>query len=334
MADQPEVNERDVNEPEPRRPVALSIDVVVPVYGNWAMTRDCIEHLQRQGIAHTLIIVDDAGPDDTAERLRAEYPHVTLVEHKTNRGFAAACNSGIQAGTGDLVMLVNNDVQADPDMLERLAEAFTANPKLGSAAPLLFQPNGTIDAVGLCADPTLAGFLRFHGAAESQLSADAPALLGPYGAVAAFRRTALTEVGLLDEGIFMYGEELDLALRLSAAGWATTAVLASRGVHLGGATSGRGSAKQRERAGFGRGYLLRAYGVLTTRTGPRALATELIVCVGDLLLSRDLASTRGRLAGWRAGRHAEVRPATVPGLDATIGFVTSLRMRVGDYAAR
>ncbi len=315
--------------------VSLTIDVVVPTYGNWAVTRDCLEHLRRQTVAHTVIVVDDAGPDDTLERL-ADYPEVTVVALAVNGGFAAACNAGIRCGSGDIVVLVNNDVQAEPELLGRLTAPFETVPSLGSAAPLLFAPNGTIDAFGLTADSTLAGFVRYHGAPLSALESPGGeyALLGPYGAVAAYRRSALDEVGLLDEGIVMYGEELDLALRLRAAGWATTAIADARGVHLGGATSGRGSASQREKAGFGRGYLLRAWGILGTRHGLRALTTEIIVCVGDLLLSRDLASTRGRLAGWRAGRHAAPRPHHVPGIDSSLGFLSSLRLRVGDYKAR
>jgi GT2 family glycosyltransferase len=319
----------------------VSIDVVVPTFGKWSITRDCLEHLRRQSVPHTVIVVDDAGPDDTLERLAAEYPDVRVVALAVNSGFAAACNAGIRQGTGDIVVLVNNDVQAEPDMLELLVAPFETSAQLGSATPLLFAPNGTIDAFGLTADSTLAGFVRYHGAPASVLQtvlAGAPAaehtLLGPYGAVAAYRRSALDQVGLLDEGIVMYGEELDLALRLSAAGWTTAAVAASRGVHLGGATSGRGSARQRERAGFGRGYLLRAWGVLGGRHGLRAVATEVIVCVGDLLLSRDLASTRGRLNGWRAGRAAAPRPRHVPGIDTSLGFLESLRLRVGDYKAR
>lgn len=319
---------------EGRSRLLPTIDVVVPVYGNWAITRDCLEHLRRQTVKHTLIVVDDAGPDDTVARLYAEYPEVTVIALPENGGFAAACNAGIRRGTGDIVILVNNDVQADPTMLERLAAPFATDDSLGSAAPLLFAPNGTIDAVGLCADPTMAGFLRYHGATVDDIKHDTFALLGPYGAVAAYRRSALNDVGLLDEGIFMYGEELDLALRLSAGGWATTAVLDSRGVHLGGATSGRGSSRQRQRAGFGRGYLLSAYDVFRGRQALRAAVTEVMVCAGDLILSRDLASTRGRIAGLRAGRKAKDRPSSVPGIDTTLNFMRSLRLRVGDYKAR
>lgn len=322
--------------------MSSSVDVVVPVYGNWAITERCLAHLSVQTLDHRVVVVDDAGPDDTVARIRAGYPHVDLVALETNSGFAAACNHGIRRGTADIVILVNNDVEADPRMLELLVAALDADPALGSAAPLLLRPDGSIDSLGLCADVTTAGFVRLAGAPEDRATsaaitsadASAPKILGPYGAVAAYRRSALDAVGLLDEGIFMYGEELDLALRLSAAGWGTTAVPEARGVHLGGATSGRGSATQRRRSGFGRAYLLRAYGILAGRQGPRAILTELIVCAGDLLLSRDLASTTGRAAGWRAGAAATRRPRDIPGVDRSLGFIESLRLRVGAYRDR
>ncbi|MFF1571830.1 glycosyltransferase family 2 protein [Leifsonia sp. NPDC058292] len=312
-----------------------TIDVVVPVYGNWHLTERCLARLAEQTVPHRVIVVDDAGPDDTVTRLRAGYPEVTVIALEKNLGFAGACNRGIEAGSGEIVVLVNNDVEAEADMLELLIAPLLADATLGSASPLLLKPDGRVDAFGICADVTVAGFVRYNGATPDAVEdgTPAPVLLGPYGAVAAYRRTALDEVGNLDEGIQMYGEELDLALRLSAGGWGAIAVSESRGVHLGGATSGRGSAQQRRRAGFGRGYLLRAYGVLRTRHAARALLTEAIVCAGDLVLSRDLASTSGRLAGWKAGAAAAARPRRIPGIDTGIGFVRSLRLRVGDRRA-
>jgi N-acetylglucosaminyl-diphospho-decaprenol L-rhamnosyltransferase len=314
--------------------VTTSVDVVVPVYGNWPITKRCLDHLDKQTVAHRVVVVDDAGPDDTVDRLRAGYPDIDLIALPTNSGFAAACNHGIRSGTADIVILVNNDVEAEPRMIELLVDALVADPSLGSAAPLLFRPDGSIDALGLCADVTMAGFVRLAGAPADKVDVAAPKLLGPYGAVAAYRRSALEDVGLLDEGIFMYGEELDLALRLNAAGWGTIAVPAARGIHLGGATSGRGSATQRRRAGFGRGYLLRAYGVMAGPHALRALVTESIVCAGELVLSRDTAAIAGRIAGWRAGSAAEKRPRRISGVDRSIGFVESMRMRVGSYRDR
>ncbi|WP_240183606.1 glycosyltransferase family 2 protein [Leifsonia aquatica] len=305
----------------------------MPVHGNWAVTEACLRSLAAQTAALRVIVVDDASPDDTLIRLR-EHPEVDVVALATNSGFAAACNAGIRHGDGDVVVLVNNDVEADATMIAELTASLDASPRAGSAVPILIKPDGRVDAYGLCVDPTMAGFTRFNGATVAEAErAPGWRLLGPYGAVAAFRRTALDEVGLLDEGIFMYGEELDLAMRLDAAGWPATPSPRARGMHLGGATSGRASATQRRRSGFGRGYLLRAYGVLRGRHAIRAVMTEAIVCAGDLMLSRDLASTAGRIAGWRAGRTAARRSRRVSAVDPRIGFAESLRLRVGDRQA-
>lgn len=306
------------------------VDVVVPVYGHWSLTEQCLQSLADQSIDHRVIVVDDKSPDDTLARL-AEWPRVHVIALERNSGFAAACNAGLAAVTAPVVVLVNNDVVADPGMLKALAAGF-ADDAVGSVAPLLTRPDGTVDAFGITADVTMAGFLRLHADDPADATGDLPRLLGPYGAVAAYRTAAIREVGGLDENIFMYGEELDLALRLSAAGWRPEGATDARGMHFGGATAGRGSAQQRERAGYGRGYLLRAYGVLRSRHALRALLTELIVCLGDAVIAHDLASTRGRLRGWRAGKHAYKRSRDIPDLNHSIGFIRSLRLRVGARA--
>ena len=311
-----------------------AIDVVVPVHGGWEHTRRCLEHLAAQTLPHTAIVVDNASPDATLARLRASFPQARVVEMGENAGFARAVNRGVATGSGELVVVLNNDVDCAPDFLERLAAAF-ADPAVGSAAPLLLRPGGErIDALGIVADPTLACFVRLQGApveTAGQHERDAPPLLGPHGAAAAYRRGALEAIGGFDDAIFMYGEDLDVALRLRAAGWGTVAVPDARAIHVGGATAGKRSAWQRERGGFGRGYLLRRYGVLRGVTGARALLTELIVVAGDLALSRDAAALRGRLAGWRAARGLPHRAAPLEAASSGIDFRESLRLRRADY---
>jgi GT2 family glycosyltransferase len=313
-----------------------TIDVVIPLYGGWEYTQRCLAALAAQTHPHTTIVVDNASPDDTLDRLRAEFPDVHVIEMGENAGFSRAVNRGIAAGSAELVVTLNNDVTCEPDFLARLVEPF-ADPTVGSVAPLLVQPGGErVDAFGITADATLACFVRLQGA--SPAAADRapsvpplPPLLGPHGAAAAYRRAALAEVGMLDERIFMYGEDLDLALRLRIGGWNAVAAPAARAIHAGGAIVGKRSVAQRERGGFGRGYLLRRYGVLRSRAAPRALLTEAIVVAGDLVISRDTAALRGRLAGWRAARNCTRRSPPVEVRDSPIGFAASLRLRTADY---
>lgn len=314
-----------------------SIDVVIPARERYELTRDCLAHLARQSVRHRTILVDDASRDDSAERVRAEWPDVTLVALDRPLGYTGAVNRGVAAGTGEVVVLLNNDVQLAPQFLERLTEPLWADPRLGSAAALMLAPGArTIDSLGVVADPTLAGFARLHGLpAEAALRSDAaPVLTGPEGAAGAYRRSAWEEVGGLDATIVAYMEILDLALRLRSAGWQTVAVAQAHGIHLGSASYGRGSPEQRRLAGFSRGYLLRRYGVMRGAQGPRALATEALVVAADAAANRDLAALAGRLSGWRAaaGRPRRQRP---PGaaLDGSITLRRSLALRRGALRA-
>src|SRR6185369_17441840 len=92
------------------------------------------------------------------------FPEARVVELGANLGFPVACNRGASAGSGEVIVLLNNDVEARPDFLERLLAPFDDDPRVGSAAALLVRPGEqTIDCMGLTADPTLAGFPRLRG---------------------------------------------------------------------------------------------------------------------------------------------------------------------------
>jgi N-acetylglucosaminyl-diphospho-decaprenol L-rhamnosyltransferase len=312
-----------------------SIDVVVVAYNRYELTESCLRHLRAQTLEHHVIVVDNGSTDDTRARVRAEWPAVQLEQFDDNRGFPEACNRGVAVGSGEIVVLLNNDVDCRPDLVERLVEPLQ-DPTVGSVASLMLQPGGeTIDSVGLAADAVLAGFPRLQGLPTARANDLAPVLMGPAGTAAAYRRSAWEEVGGLDETIVAYMEDFDLALRLRMAGWRSLAAPDAVGVHLGSATNGHRSAWQRRQGGFGRGYLLRRYGLLRRRTAARALLTETVVVLGDLWISRDLAALRGRLAGWRAGRaRPQLAPPPVECLDQSIGLLDSLAMRRGVYERR
>jgi GT2 family glycosyltransferase len=313
----------------------LTIDIVIPTSGHYELTRECLAHLARQTRPHTVIVSDNGGSEETAERVAREWPAVRLIRSQPNLSFAAACNRGAEQGDGEVVVLLNNDVYCRPDWLERLVAPLEAQSATGSVACLLVQPGEQlIDSVGLCADTTLAGFPRLAGLPVARAGDAQPALAGPAGGAAAYRRSAWEQVGGLDEAIFAYSEDLDLALRLRDAGWGVAVVPDAVAIHLGSATHGRRTAWQRRHAGFARGYLLRRYGVLRGRHGSRALVTETAVVLGDVLVSHDLAAVSGRLAGWRSASGLEHRQAPAAALDPEIGLRDSLGLRASIYARR
>ncbi len=316
--------------------MALSIDVVIVAYGRYELTDSCLRHLREQTVEHRVFLVDNGSTDDTYARVRADWPDVQLDHIDVNRPFAEACNRGVAAGAGEVVVLMNNDVDCRADFLARLLEPLEQDPRVGSVASLMLKPGEReIDSAGLTADVTLGGFPRLHGHDVSKASAAQPVLAGPAGTAAAYRRCAWEQVGGLDESIFAYMEDFDLALRLRSAGWRSALAVDAVGVHLGSATHVHRSPAQRSHGGFGRGYMLRRYGLLRGRTAPRTLVTEAVVVLGDVAISHDLAALRGRLSGWRAGSQAPRQPPPpAEALDHAIGFRDSLALRWGVYGRR
>jgi N-acetylglucosaminyl-diphospho-decaprenol L-rhamnosyltransferase len=313
-----------------------TIDVVIVAYGRYELTRSCLSHLRQQTVEHRVILVDNGSTDDSRERIRSEWPAVHMECFEDNRGFAEACNRGVAAGSGEVVVLLNNDVDARPDFLERLVLPLQTDPETGSVAALMLQPGEQlIDSAGLAADVTLGCFPRLQGLDAREAPRERPVLAGPAGTAAAYRRSAWQQVGGLDEAIFAYMEDFDLALRLRSAGWKSVLAADAVGVHLGSATHGHRSAWQRRHGGFGRGYLLRRYGLLRGSAAPRTLSTEAIVVLADLAISHDLEALRGRLSGWQAGARLPRRarpPAEA--VDQTISFRDSLALRRGVYGRR
>src|SRR5204862_5465776 len=111
-------------------------------------------------------------------------------------------NRGVAAGGGELVVLLNNDVECRPDFLERLVAPFE-DERVGSVAALLLKPGDErIESFGLAADRTLAGYPRLRDMSVAEAQATHPVLLGPSGAAGAYRRRAWEAVGGLDEGVF------------------------------------------------------------------------------------------------------------------------------------
>jgi GT2 family glycosyltransferase len=315
-------------------PVRRSIDVVIPTHNSWALTKICLEHLEAQTLVHSVVVVDNGSTDGTPERLRDLFPHVAVLELGANLGFPVACNRGARKGTGEIIVLLNNDAHCRPDFLEQLTAPFEHEERLGSVAALLLTPGEErIESFGLAVDATLAGYPRLRGAPAGSAQIAGPLLVGPSGAGGAYRRRAWEEVGGLDEGVLFYGEDVDIALRLRAARWSAAAAAKAVGIHIGSATAAHRSSWQRYQGGFARGYFLRRYGVLFGRDALRVLLTEALVVAGDAaVFSHDLAAFRGRIAGWRAAHGKPRVRAPKEVVDRRITFLKSVGLRLGVYS--
>jgi GT2 family glycosyltransferase len=203
------------------------LDVVIVSYRCRELLRRCLASLFQHGPAAGLrvVVVDNGSGDGTVELVRAEFPEVDLVAADRNLGFAAASNLGIRRGDAPYVLALNPDTQVTDGALDRLLELMDERPDVGIAGCRLVREDGSFDHAAKRSFPTpLGAVAHFAGRERSQYRApgvERGAVDAVNGAFMLIRRAALDEVGLFDEGYWMYMEDLDLCFRFQQAGWTT-----------------------------------------------------------------------------------------------------------------
>lgn len=297
-----------------------SVDVVIPTWNQRSLVAGCLESLRSSAVATRVFLVDNASDDDTVDYVAAHFPEVEIVLAPENLGYGRAVNLGVRAGASDIVFFMNNDVNVGADFIKKVVAAFD-DETIGMAGGITLNPaDGTIDVAGVSIDRGLGLYARWTGEDPASVKTDDPSVMGPGGAVLAFKRSALDEVGLFDEEFFAYSEDVDLFLRLKVAGWNFALVEDARAPHLGSASFGARSIRQQNFAAWSRGYLAGRY-----RIGPLWLLTEVAVGLVDSLHFRSPVPITRRVSGWRRGRALprKVAPDGLPYL----GWVDAMKLR-------
>jgi GT2 family glycosyltransferase len=302
--------------------------VYIPNFNGAARLGRTLRGLAAQTAPVEVVIADNGSSDDSLELARRELPGVRIVEIGRNIGFGPALNRAVAEHPAEALILLNNDAEPEPRFVEALLDGLGAG--VDSVAGVLLQERGPelIDSAGVVADETLMGFDYLHGEPASAAES-APDPLGPTGGAALYRRAAFEAVGGFDERIFLYYEDLDLALRLASAGGRCRLAAEARALHAYSASLGAASAAKYARTGWSRGYMLRRYGVMRQPgKALRALACEGAIGAGQLLRDRTTAGLSGRRRGWRDGAGLEPRDAGgAPLLDLSAREALALRRR-------
>ena len=299
----------------PRPPGDAELAVVIVSHN----TREALLACLRSLAAHArlpleIVVVDNASADGSVEAVRAAHPSVKVLANATNEGFARGANRGLGASHAPFVLFLNSDAEVTPGSLEALLARARASDDIGIVGPRLRDGEGVIE---VSTGPPLRPFAEWRqrrlvrGVARRQPRALAeaerlhaheaqPAWVS--GACFLARRRALDAVRGFDEGFFLYEEDVDLCLRMRAAGWRIVFYPAAEVLHRrGGSTAG---APRRARLEYDRSHL-RYYakhnGALATLGLRMLLATRAGVALVRALLSADAegradALARGRLA--------------------------------------
>lgn len=224
-------------------PTSPFASIIIPTYNGKALLATCLPALRGQTYPadrFEVIVVDDASSDGTVAYLAAEFPEVRVAALAHNSGFIAACNAGVAAAQGEILVLLNNDTEAEPGWLAALVAALLEHPEAGSAASkmLLFDHRDTLHTAGDLMGKD--GIPRNRGVWEKdtgQYDQDRW-VFGPCGGAAAYRREAWLQAGGFDAALFMYMEDVDLAWRLQRLGWRSIYAPDARVYHQLSATGG------------------------------------------------------------------------------------------------
>jgi GT2 family glycosyltransferase len=198
-----------------------------------------------------VLVVDNASADGSAEMIETQFPWVKLIRSTENLGFSKGNNVAIRQCSGRYIALVNPDVIVFPNCLDALADFLDKNPRVGNVGPRVFNPDMTQQST--CRRfPTLwnnfcsatrfesifkgsrffAGEHMFYFSHDRTLAVDV--IVGCFSMI---RRETFDEIGLLDEGLFMYGDDVDWCHRAWNAGWECVFYPEARAIHDRGKTT-------------------------------------------------------------------------------------------------
>ncbi len=276
----------------------MELETVVVSHGAEDLLRRCLRSLEahppREGMSVT--VVDSGSPDSTPEMVAREFPAVRLIR-RGNIGFAAANNLALRESRADEVLLLNPDTEVYEGTLDAALGRLRGDRRIGMVGVKLVTENGELDHACKRSFPTpLSALAHFIGIGRAK---DASGALSQYrathlgddepgevdavnGAFMLCRAEAVRHVGLLDEGYWLYMEDLDWCHRFWDAGWKVFYEPAGVALHVkGGSSSGRRGLRQeiafhRGMARFYRRFDAPAHNLLANTAVYAGIAAKLI----------------------------------------------------------
>ncbi|MFQ5683624.1 MAG: glycosyltransferase family 2 protein [Candidatus Binatia bacterium] len=248
----------------------MKCSIVIVSYNSEDFLGECLRSVfeHTTGLSYEVWVVDNGSRDHTVESVRSQFSQVHLIVNDKNLGFSRACNQAILHSTGEYILLLNPDTVILNNAIGRLMAYMDAHLDVGMAGGKVLNSDGTPQAACRRGMPTpwamlckATGLDRMFSWSRSMAEynllwrpwdqeADVVSVSGSFQMA---RRSVIESIGLLDEAIFMYGEDIDWCLRTREAGWRVVYFPGARIIHY----KGRSSKKEiaRARSEFYRSYL-------------------------------------------------------------------------------
>jgi GT2 family glycosyltransferase len=182
----------------------------------------------------TIYVVDNDSQDQSVSLLEKDFPYVRVEANRANIGFSRACNQIIKKVESEFVLLLNPDTEIKGDSISNLVQFMETHPDCGAVGPKVLNPDGTLQLACRRSFPSPSAaffrltylsklfpknelFSKYNMTYEDPDSCTEVDALS--GSCMMVRKKAIDEIGLLDEEIFMFGEDIDWCWRIKEANW-------------------------------------------------------------------------------------------------------------------
>jgi len=235
-------------------PQATEVSIVIVHWRTPELLIRCLDAVKLDSNASSfeILVVDNASGEASLALLKERFPYVNILANDENVGFSRACNQAIPRTTGQFVLLLNPDTEVQRDAISELLAFMRADEDCGACGPKVLNPDGSLQLACRRSFPSpKAAFFRLtylsklfprskllsqynltYASPDRTLEVDALS-----GCCMMVRRSAINQVGLLDEDIFMFGEDIDWCWRIKQANWKIFYVPKAIVYHLHGAAS-------------------------------------------------------------------------------------------------
>ena len=236
----------------------MKLSVVIVNYNVRAYLEQCLRtvYTALEGVTGVVFVVDNLSTDGSVEMVREKFPQVHLMANQENVGFSRANNQAIRVAKGEYVLLLNPDTVVGEDVFQKVVTFLDAHPKAGGLGVKMIDGTGRFlpeskrglptpqvaffKIIGLTRlFPKSRIFGRYHLGHLPEDKAAPIEILS--GACMFLRNRTLTEVGLLDESFFMYGEDIDLSYRITLGGYENWYFPDARIIHYKGESTKKSS---------------------------------------------------------------------------------------------
>lgn len=236
----------------------MNLSIIIVSYNTSLLLKKCLQSVTKalsfcgRTIKGEVIIIDNASSDDSVKMVKKNFPKVILIANKKNLGFAVANNQGIKISKGKYLLLLNSDTEVEKDAFLKLIEVMEKNRKVGVLGTKLLNVDGSIQpSVGFSPSlvrvffwmtfiddlPGIGRFLTPYHVEGKEFYKKQQNVDWVTGACFLVRREIIGVAGVLDEKIFMYGEEMEWCYRIKKAGFQILYTPVTPVVHLKGESS-------------------------------------------------------------------------------------------------